>query len=312
MFRVGRSAGLGAVALSSGEAPAGPPAVASDGSSFLVTWGSSRLQALRVSSAGAPLDAEPLEIAALPGAHVPRHVTWDGERYLVTWLRGRRTNSGLGGILLLQVAGAFVDADGTVGSEFPISQAEDMNTRHFAAAAGPDATLAVWNDSGGIKGAFVRRSGAVSGPIHLAPRGYLPRVTSTGSSFLVLWFDQQALFRAVVEPDGDVVPSGAPLPTGVGMFGFLAVAQFNAGVIALGGFDDADALVFDTAGTPITPVLPVSRTQLDERQGVVVGAGNAALAIYAREADRAGSQVRRRVFLRKIYPFAPRRRAVSK
>jgi hypothetical protein len=80
-----------------GGAGQGAPAVASNGRDFLVVWsdfdrGFSVIEGMRISDAGAPLDAAALEIGrtAIPGESYRAEasfpvIAWDGARYVVVW-----------------------------------------------------------------------------------------------------------------------------------------------------------------------------------------------------------------------------------
>jgi hypothetical protein len=72
------------IAISTGAGYEGSPALAFDGTNYLVTWYRDRVYGTRVSTAGAVLDSAGIPIST-PNAHDDATVAFDGTNYLVAW-----------------------------------------------------------------------------------------------------------------------------------------------------------------------------------------------------------------------------------
>jgi MYXO-CTERM domain-containing protein len=131
----------------SGGLSTGPPAVASNGESFLVAWpddhNAARILAARVSSGGSLIDTEPIEFSGADEQAVDPTVSSDGSNYLVAW---RERMSDLDGIFA-----ARVDAEsGAVVDENPIEVSRaDGDEREPMAVWDGDRYLVAWDRRAG-------------------------------------------------------------------------------------------------------------------------------------------------------------------
>lgn len=174
------------------------PAVATDGTNYLVVWSDPRdgveteVFGARVSRTGAVLDPSGLDlgVGTLSDESRPA-VAWSGSRYLVVW-EGYDAGAGTSSI-----GGVPVTADGTVLEPLLIAGAQGDAVAPRVAAAG-GTFLVVWQDlrSGADYDIFGAR---VSGAGTLLDPGGLPLSTAIGdqvepavaggASFLVAWSD---------------------------------------------------------------------------------------------------------------------------
>ncbi len=139
------------------------PAVAHDGTSFLVVWqdlrnGGADIYGARVSGAGTLLDANGLAITTATGAQASPAVAHDGTRFLVVWQDSRGGNTDIYGARM-SGAGAVLDAGGLA-----ISTASNHQSSPAVAHDGTN-FLVVWEDLRGggsdVYGARVSGAGAV-------------------------------------------------------------------------------------------------------------------------------------------------------
>jgi hypothetical protein len=206
------------------------PAVAHNGTNFLVVWqdfrnggASSDIYGARVSGAGAVLDASGFAISNATGEQTSPSVAHDGTNFLVVWQDGRNGTN--------DIYGARVSGTGTVldASGIPISMGGGAKASPSVTHAGTN-SLVVWQDSrngttSDIYGARVNGAGAVldaSGiAISTAPnRQAAPAVADNGTDFLVVWEDARNgttsdIYGARVNASGAVLDaSGIALSTG--------------------------------------------------------------------------------------------------
>jgi hypothetical protein len=124
----------------------GDPAVASDGTNYLVVWPDSRsgtssdIYGARVSAAGAVLDGSGIAVSTADNYQMDPAVTYDGTNYLVVWA-DRRSGTDW------DIYGARVSAAGAVldGSGIAVSTAANHQS-HPAVAYGGTNNLVVWKD----------------------------------------------------------------------------------------------------------------------------------------------------------------------
>jgi hypothetical protein len=162
------------------------PAVASDGSGFLVVWEEFGKQGLtdifgaRIAADGTLLDPHPIVVNDAPDYQFVPAVTWNGSSYLVVFGDQRG------------VRGARVAADGTVLDPAGFQIGPSLGYLP-SVVAGSSNALVVWEGSSldvGVFGARVAPDGTVLDPtpISIGPSTYTrPAVASNGDGFLVAW-----------------------------------------------------------------------------------------------------------------------------
>jgi hypothetical protein len=190
------------------------PAVAFDGTNFLVVWcdeargphgefsDGSRIRATRLSRAGVVLDAVPIAISTpqnlsgstTPGTQIHPAVAWNGQEYLVVWSDRRNTTFDEGHF---DIYGTRVGADGTVldGREGVVvarHQGGPATLDRPAIAVAGDTFLVAWLEGKAIRGVHVGADGHAIDPSAFtitaeASRSTWPAIASDGSSFLVAW-----------------------------------------------------------------------------------------------------------------------------
>ena len=193
------------------------PAVASDGTGWLVVWeetsGAGDVLAVRVSAAGVVLDAAPIPVAANPSvpSKSPR-VAFDGVNYVVAWSEARGASLD---IFLARVtpAGTVLDPAGVA----VCTQTADQSSPRLG-CDGATACLVVWEDlrAGDVDvyAARVTRAGAVLDPDGFslgagAGNQAQPALAFDGQRYAVVWADgSSGAFRVVGKR---VSPAGAVL-----------------------------------------------------------------------------------------------------
>ncbi len=191
------------------------PAVAFDGTSYLVVWGGASLRATRVSPAGVVLDPQGIVI---PGQHWddPRPVAAsNGNGFLVAWehsgddfkseIRGARVTGG----------GALVDPLGFV---IAVDASYDDQKPSVASAGG--GYLVAYKELDAVLGRRVSAAGQVldATPIELSDPGSFadhdePRVASSGTEYLAVWQEDPSfdvnVHGVFVAPNGSIAdPAG--------------------------------------------------------------------------------------------------------
>ncbi|MBK7862705.1 MAG: tandem-95 repeat protein [Archangiaceae bacterium] len=139
------------------------PAVAFDGTNYLVVWEDQRgaasdVYGVRVSPAGVPLDATAIAISTAANNQKAPAVAWAGSNYLVVW-QDDRTALGVFDVYAARVsaAGAVLDATGV-----PVSAAANNQQAPAVAYDGTNA-LVVWEDDRTTAGTFHIFGARVSG-----------------------------------------------------------------------------------------------------------------------------------------------------
>jgi hypothetical protein len=220
------------------------PAVAFDGTNYLVVWddnryGYSDICGARVSLSGAALDPAGFLISSNTSTSNQTYpaVAFDGTDYMVVWQDAR--NSGTG----LDIYGARVSKTGAVldGSGIAISAAT-ANQYYPAVAFGGTNYLVVWHDYRNsatytdVYGARVTTAGGVLDqgsnaiPISTADNNQrVPAVAFDGSNYLVVWHDNRGanydIYGARVSEAGQVQDaSGIAISTAAGHQYYPAVA----------------------------------------------------------------------------------------
>ncbi|WP_044190650.1 Ig-like domain-containing protein [Hyalangium minutum] len=177
------------------------PAVAFDGTNYLVAWEDTRLSAssdiyaARVSKTGAVLDANGLSICPRFGAQEHPALAFDGANYLVVW-----DDSGTGSAR--DIYGTRVNTAGIVLDNAFIGISTDTNDQASPAVAFDGGNyLVVWSDyrnnsTSDVYGARVGRGGGVLDPPGIQFAGGTESQTDValafdGANYLLVWSDYQ-------------------------------------------------------------------------------------------------------------------------
>jgi hypothetical protein len=225
----GRALERSAVAIATRTTAQQYPAVASDGTNYLVVWqdGSARIDFYRIHGVRVNAEGDVLDPAdiVLPGLNFPQEhpaAAFDGVNYLVVWedyrdCRDTRWETG--------IYGARVAPDGRLidASAIPICM-ESGSQRYPSVAFDGTNYLVVWEDSrrsyiGHIYGARVTVDGTVLDPggVPISSTGRdekQPSVAFDGTNWLVVWQIfaagwQGDIYGARVDPAGRVLdPAG--------------------------------------------------------------------------------------------------------
>jgi len=225
------------------------PQVASNGTGWLVVWGSNNIvHAVRVSHDGTVIDAAPLPLGNQLIGDIG--VVWDGRSYVVAFGAGVHTTYAM----------TVVRVPASGSPELPFGVHAPAPSGSPAIAAGPNGTLIVWYYINHIQGVLLSRTDVITplalatdygypssvawnsdafllvasyrGTLHWlridafgnasqspasidAPGAVTPRVTAFGDAFLLLWIDSD-LRAAIINRDGRVAAAPAVIgPAGV-------------------------------------------------------------------------------------------------
>ncbi len=177
------------------------PAVAFDGTNWLVVWSDLRtliskdIYGTRVDANGNPIETVSIPICTANYDQVAPAVAFNGSRYLVVWADSR-TGSGAGNY---DIRGALVDTAGVVSPDFVISNAADNQVEPDVAWAGAGDTFVVtWQDRrSGIDAVYAGRIDG--GGNRLDGNGFsiddgltaerFPAVACNGTNCLFCWQD---------------------------------------------------------------------------------------------------------------------------
>lgn len=201
-----RVSGAGVVLDAAGIAVSTPasgqfsPAVASDGSNFLVAWYDYRsvngdIYAARVSGAGVVLDATGIAVSTAAGDQLYAAVAWNGSNFLVAWTDNRSGASSDIYASRVSSAGVVLDASGIA-----VSTAAGGQHRVKVASDGSN-FLAAWADfragASDIYASRVSGAGTVLDASGIAVSTVAnsqaaPAVAWNGSNFLVVWQDSRS------------------------------------------------------------------------------------------------------------------------
>jgi MYXO-CTERM domain-containing protein len=212
----------------------GTPAVAYNGTSYLVTWANTtRIEGTRVSTAGTVLDPVAIVVFDLgTGVKVPRtpDVASDGTDFFVTWSVNTSPQ---------RIAGARVTAAGAVLDPAGITLSTAPLLDHARVDFGGGSYAVVWDDfvsangDGTVRAARVTPGGAVLDPapgasIGSTPEAQLqPAIAFAGAGWLAAWTDRR-LVNSAVANQGDVFAARlAPDFSSFDGSGFLVSAAAN-------------------------------------------------------------------------------------
>ncbi|WP_224365732.1 Ig-like domain-containing protein [Hyalangium versicolor] len=295
------------------------PAVAFDGTNYLVVWSDGRrgsgndIYGARVSPAGSVLDPNGLALATSAVftqlMRAPA-IAFDGTNYLIVW--DERTGfNGPSNLNALRVS----PSGQPVGSPFAVSAA-DKN--QLAASLAFDGTnyLAVWQDDrlgqNDIYGARISPSGTLVDTggiiINSAQQAQTnPTVAFNGTSYVVVWEDARNtaatgidLYGTRVAPDGSVLDGlGLPLVTSAANQTLPALARLGTQCLLAwqdlrNGTLDVYATRLDGAGTVLDASgLAVATALGDQSTVAVASSGTSALVTWgdARTLDIVGARV---------------------
>jgi hypothetical protein len=190
------------VQLSTGVNTQVTPAVASDGSNYLVVWGDDRhlgtsIYGARVNASGMTLDPQAIRMAATPVAQRNPAAAGNGSNYLVVWTEGELTSE------QSDLRAVRVSANGVRLDSPPIAVSSAPEIQDQSAVAfGGGVYLAVWVDGRrstprywyrDVYGARVTPDGVVLDPtgfvIYADSVGHasMASVAFNGTDFLVVW-----------------------------------------------------------------------------------------------------------------------------
>jgi hypothetical protein len=213
------------------------PAVAFDGTNYLVVWSDNRREeawgdvyGARVTPSGTVLDRSGIAIATGPSSQSVPRVAFGGGTYLVVWTEQSPTATGT------DIVGARVDPAGALldPSGVPVSTSTG-NQYDPVVAYGGGTFLVAWQDGTGfpgppsVRGARLSPAGAVLDPVAIvisAGHGnlYQPTLAYGGGVFLAVWIDVRvegapAVYGArvdpagaVLDPDGFAISTASPFP----------------------------------------------------------------------------------------------------
>jgi Protein of unknown function (DUF3152) len=243
------------------------PAVAFDGTNYLVVWqelrpGATRdLYAARVSEAGVVLDPLGIPISKAAGHQWAPAVAFDGSSFVVVWQddRSAATRPDVYGARVSS-AGVLLDPGGV-----PISAGAAGQLAPAVAGTGAG-SLVVWADGPDIRGARLSSAGAVLDPAGLTVSAAAgaqldPAVAFAGSGSLVVWEDHRSglgadLYAARVSNAGAVLdPAGIAVAADAGDERYAAVAFDGAAFLAAwDAGSDVHARRVSAAGAVLGPV----------------------------------------------------------
>ena len=277
------------------------PAVAFDGSNFLVVWHDYRnffvdIYGARVTSGGAVLDTQGIAISQAECDKYYPAVGFDGANYLVVWddIRGGSSSD---------IYGARVTPEGVVLDSSGIAVARGAQYETAPAVEfGGSSYLVVWQDDRAgyeqddIYGARITPAGAVLDSagiaISAAAHGQVaPAVSSDGANFLVVWQDLRSgvdsdIYGTRVTTGGVVLDTGIVISAGVGDQR-LPAAAFDGADFLVAWQDSRAGSEWDIYGARVTPAgavtdsWPVTTQQLAQLRVDLAGASeNRTLAVY--------------------------------
>ncbi|MDI6809596.1 MAG: T9SS type A sorting domain-containing protein [Candidatus Eisenbacteria bacterium] len=196
------------------------PAVAFDGTNYLVVWedlrsGSSDLYAARVTPTGAVLDSAGLVITVASGNQSNPKLVFDGTNYFLAWEDTRNGSPDVYGARVTP-SGTVLDVDG-----FPIDTRNSIKDE-IALCYGGGAYLVAWSDSRmgdrDIYGRWVRPSGVVLGDSAMvifrqSGDQENPSIAFNSSAFFVVWQDLRADSVSADIYGARILPEDQPLDT---------------------------------------------------------------------------------------------------
>lgn len=263
------------IAVSTTAATQSQPAVAFDGTNYMVAWhdttsGQNSLRGTHVSTAGAvsdPLGFPLSSTQAGPWSAYAPALAFGGADYLVVWTDGRNVRTTGEDIFANRVspAGAVLHA-----VDIPVSTTANRQTTPAVAFDGMN-YLVAWEDyrndaTSDIFGARVSQQGVVLDTSGIALTTAAtsqnnPSMAFDGTNYLVMWEDHRNsydadVFGTRVSPAGEVLdPAGIPASTAPGRQTIPAIASDGAGYLVVwqDNRNDSTNLYPDVYGTRIGP-----------------------------------------------------------
>lgn len=267
--------GASGFVVSSGTGHRQLPAMAFDGTNFLVAWQDRRsgtsydVYAARVSKSGTVLDPAGLVVSAAAGDQGPPAVAFDGTNHLVAWSDGTTTSSD---ILATRVSPAGAVLDGT---SLVIANATGAQTAPAVAFDGTSFVVA-WGDKrsglGDVYAARIDAAGVVQNPggVPMSAGAWLrdaPSLACEAGSCLVAWQDSRSgttdVYGARFAGGSVLDPAGIPIPHASNYQAAPAIGFDGANYLVvwhdyrLGATTGLTADIFGArvtpAGTPLDP-----------------------------------------------------------
>jgi len=245
------------------------PALAFDGTNFLVVWQESRsgesgydIYGARVTPAGVVLDTSSIAISTTANDQWYPALAFDGTNFLVVW---QESDSGSSDDIYgarVTPAGVVLDTSGIAISTAANSQSDP------ALAFDGTSFLVVWTDgrSGSycdIYGARVTPAGVVLEPSGVAistaaDYQWYPALAFDGTNFLVVWQDSRSgwdvLYGARVTPAGVVLdPSGIAITYAMTYKRYPAALAFDGANFLVVWQDSRSGSSYDIYGARVTP-----------------------------------------------------------
>ncbi|RKH89168.1 HYR domain-containing protein [Corallococcus sp. AB045] len=213
--------------LGTGWGPQSNPAIASNGSDFLVAWDeASGINAVRVSGATGQRLGSAFAVSVGQGSRNSPAITFDGANYFVVWSDSRNTFSDIYGARVRASDGAVLDSSGIPIARLSGAQhspAVSFNGSQFLVAWTDDRNSSATD----IYGARVSVAGTVVDPAGIAISRAIGTqsgvsIAAAGDTFFVTWDDTRAgaaqsdIYGARVRSADGVVldPQGLALATG--------------------------------------------------------------------------------------------------
>ena len=299
------------------------PAVAANGTNFLVVWADNRnalltgrdIYGARLNSEGVPLDLTPLAISSATNDQSDPAVAANGADYFVAWSdkRNAADNSGPSDIY-----GTIVGPDGIVQQPGGIPICTATNEQLFPALSAFGTNfLVVWQDARNtvptavrwdIYGARISRAGDPLDPFGIPictflPDQTTPAVAANPAQALVIWVDSRGaagashIYATRLAPDGTVTDTnGFVICTAAGQQLAPAVATDGTNYLAVWADSrNGSASAFDIygarigAGASVTPVngLPIALGPAPQTAPAVTFNGSDYLVVW--QQGRGGS-----------------------
>ena len=216
------------LAVSLSGAPEVSPAVAFNGTNYLVVWEDYRnfassdvdIRGSRISGTGTVLDIAGINICNQSAAQHHPSVAASGSEFLVAWADSRNVlTTGV------DIYGSRINSAGTVLDPSGLALSQAVNDEAAPAVAGNSSSfLVAWEDNRNnnnvpdIFATFVSQSGVISNPLGLpitqnvGNGGNHPAIAASANQFLIVWDDSSDIYAARLANNGTVLdPSGSSL-----------------------------------------------------------------------------------------------------